>query len=100
MSLPRLNPIEPPWYGPVCPVVWEGWHCEVSPYPDQCALWKIAARNPILRIPLKDFAQREPKMATTKRSSWGRKSSSRLIKTGRGATKRVSVKSGMVKRRK
>jgi hypothetical protein len=20
--------------GPVCPV-WEGWHCEVSPYPDQ-----------------------------------------------------------------
>jgi hypothetical protein len=25
---------EPPWYGPVCPVVWEGWHREVSPYPD------------------------------------------------------------------
>ncbi|MET0943364.1 MAG: group II intron reverse transcriptase/maturase [Mesorhizobium sp.] len=25
---------EPPWYGPVCPVVWEGWHCEMSPYPD------------------------------------------------------------------
>jgi len=23
MSLPKLNPIEPPWYGPVCPVVWE-----------------------------------------------------------------------------
>ena len=22
--LPQLNPIEPPWYGPVCPVVWEG----------------------------------------------------------------------------
>ena len=22
--LPTLNPIEPPWYGPVCPVVWEG----------------------------------------------------------------------------
>jgi hypothetical protein len=20
----RLNPVEPPWYGPVCPVVWEG----------------------------------------------------------------------------
>ena len=34
MFLPRLNPIEPPWYGPVCPVVWEGWHREVSPYPD------------------------------------------------------------------
>ena len=25
----RLNPNEPPWYGPVCPVVWEGWHREV-----------------------------------------------------------------------
>jgi len=25
---------EPPWYGPVCPVVWEGWHREMSPYPD------------------------------------------------------------------
>jgi hypothetical protein len=34
MSLPKLNAIEPPWYGPVCPVVWEGWHREVSPYPD------------------------------------------------------------------
>ncbi len=35
MSLCMLNPIEPPWYGPVCPVVWEGRHREVSPYPDQ-----------------------------------------------------------------
>jgi hypothetical protein len=35
MSLPKPNPVEPPWYGPVCPVVWEGWHREVSPYPDQ-----------------------------------------------------------------
>jgi hypothetical protein len=35
MSLPQLNPVEPPWYGPVCPVVGEGWHREVSPYPDQ-----------------------------------------------------------------
>jgi hypothetical protein len=34
MSLPELNPVEPPWYGPVCPVVGEGWHREVSPYPD------------------------------------------------------------------
>ncbi len=37
MSLPKPNPVEPPWYGPVCPVVWEGWHREVSPYPDQSA---------------------------------------------------------------
>jgi hypothetical protein len=36
MSLPKLNPVEPPWYGPVCPVVGEGWHREVSPYPDLC----------------------------------------------------------------
>ena len=34
MSLSKFNPVEPPWYGPVCPVVWEGWHREVSPYPD------------------------------------------------------------------
>ena len=31
----RLNLGEPPWYGPVCPVVWEGRHREVPPYPDQ-----------------------------------------------------------------
>ena len=29
----KLNPIEPPWYGPVCPVVWEGRRREVSPIP-------------------------------------------------------------------
>ena len=40
MSLPKLNPIEPPWYGPVCPVVWEGWHREVSPYPDPLCMLK------------------------------------------------------------
>src|SRR5207237_7199939 len=34
MSLPQLNPVEPPWYGPVCPVVGEVWHREVSPYPN------------------------------------------------------------------
>src|SRR4029077_12880686 len=31
----RPNSIEPPWYGPVCPVVWEGWRRETFPYPDQ-----------------------------------------------------------------
>lgn len=35
MSLPKLNLIEPPWYGPVCAVVWEGRRREASPYPDQ-----------------------------------------------------------------
>jgi hypothetical protein len=24
----------PSWYGPVCPVVWEGWHREVPNDPD------------------------------------------------------------------
>jgi hypothetical protein len=36
----RLNSIEPPWYGPVCPVVWEGWRRETSPYPDQSPRFK------------------------------------------------------------
>jgi hypothetical protein len=35
MSLLKRNLIEPPWYGPVCPVVWEGRRREASPYPDQ-----------------------------------------------------------------
>ena len=47
----RLNPGEPPWYGPVCPVVWEGRHREVPPYPDhaqRCCmqhLWAHARRG-------------------------------------------------------
>src|SRR5205823_10373450 len=43
--LPTLNPIEPPWYGPVCPVVWEGWRREASPYPDQSANIRLATRR-------------------------------------------------------
>jgi hypothetical protein len=43
MFLPRLNPIEPPWYGPVCPVVWEGWRREASPYPDLRRIFLLAA---------------------------------------------------------
>jgi hypothetical protein len=56
MSLPKLNPVEPPWYGPVCPVVWEGWYREVSPYPDQQplrngarALYKMAVKWQVCR---------------------------------------------------
>src|SRR5580704_18302038 len=30
---------EPPWYGPVCQVVWEGRSREAPPYPD---LWHLA----------------------------------------------------------
>jgi len=43
--LPTLNPIEPPWYGPVCPVVWEGWRREVSPYPDHRPFSVAQLRN-------------------------------------------------------
>jgi hypothetical protein len=49
MSLPQLNPVEPPWYGPVCPVVGEGWHREVSPYPDRHSA--AFARQTALRLP-------------------------------------------------
>jgi len=45
MSLPKLNPVEPPWYGPVCPVVGEGWHREVSSYPDQYAIMRLCVRT-------------------------------------------------------
>ena len=31
----RHNPIEPPWYGPVCPVVWERRSRKAPSYPDQ-----------------------------------------------------------------
>jgi hypothetical protein len=43
--LPKLNPVEPPWYGPVCPVVGERWHREVSPYPDHCPFPAIRRRH-------------------------------------------------------
>ena len=43
----RLNPDEPPWYGPVCPVVWEGRHREVPPYPDQFRYCLIETRSPV-----------------------------------------------------
>jgi hypothetical protein len=44
MSLSKPNPVEPPWYVTVCPVVWEGWHREVSPYPDLRRNLAVAAR--------------------------------------------------------
>ena len=34
MRPPKPHSVEPPWYGPVCPVVWEGWRREAPPYPD------------------------------------------------------------------
>src|SRR6476660_8698658 len=52
MSLPKLNPVEPPWYGPVCPVVGEGWHREVSPYPDQLKIMLKTERASLVLTPL------------------------------------------------
>jgi hypothetical protein len=42
MRPPKPNSVEPPWYGPVCPVVWEGWRREASPYPDQRRIADVA----------------------------------------------------------
>jgi len=39
-----LNLTEPPWYGPVCPVVWEGRSREAPPYPDQLLMNYMAGR--------------------------------------------------------
>ena len=53
MCLPKLNSVEPPRYGSVCQVVWEGRCREASPYPDphslcqrlQSADWRRARRR-------------------------------------------------------
>ena len=57
MFLSRLNPIEPPRYGPVCPVVWEGRCREASPYPDHRRILSVAARSgeSLLSILLQTF---------------------------------------------
>ena len=57
------SPAEPPWYGPVCPVVWEGRHREVPPYPDQLPQGpsvcdKIAASSDCSR-PVNDYVHIE-----------------------------------------
>jgi hypothetical protein len=46
-----FNRIEPPWYGPVCLVVWEGGSCEVPPYPDLFCMALL--RRPLTLRPLK-----------------------------------------------
>ena len=48
MSPQKLNPVEPPWYGPVCPVVWEGRRREASPYPDLRPYFAIFSTPPAL----------------------------------------------------
>ena len=56
MCPPKLNSVEPPRYGSVCQVVWEGRCREASPYPDQCTLCRHRhkihkARNILERLP-------------------------------------------------
>ena len=45
MRPPKPNSVEPPWYGPVCPVVWEGWRREASPYPDLTSIRRSIVRD-------------------------------------------------------
>ena len=50
MRPPKPNSVEPPWYGPVCPVVWEGWRREASPYPDLASTPAVfCAQKPDIR---------------------------------------------------
>ena len=51
MSPSTLNPVEPPWYGPVCPVVWEGRHREVPPYPDARSSGRGSTASPFAAPP-------------------------------------------------
>jgi len=43
--LSKLNPVEPPWYVTRMPGVWEGWHREVSPYPDLMPLKRLSRQD-------------------------------------------------------
>jgi len=49
---PSLTRSNRRWYGPVCPVVWEGWRREASPYPDLAQTAAIARRHPDWKSPL------------------------------------------------
>jgi hypothetical protein len=40
------KPLEPTWYGPVCPVVWEGRSREAPPYPDLWHSFTVTACRP------------------------------------------------------
>ena len=60
MFPPLLNPVEPPWYGPVCQVVWEGRHREASPYPDQSTFALLALIRPQGLSRLPELDQRIP----------------------------------------
>jgi hypothetical protein len=45
MRRPSLTRSKRRWYGPVCPVVWEGWRREASPYPDQSLFSELIAEG-------------------------------------------------------
>ena len=54
MCPPKLNSVEPPRYGPVCPVVWEGRCREAPPYPDltSTAAVRLLGTNVARRVEL------------------------------------------------
>src|SRR5208283_4358317 len=72
MRLPKPNSVEPPWYGPVCPVVWEGWRREASPYPDhnEALAYELAARFYVARG-FEDFARIYMRNARACYLHWG-----------------------------
>jgi hypothetical protein len=43
-ACPSLTRSNRRWYGPICPVVWEGWRREASPYPDHAQIATIRRR--------------------------------------------------------
>ena len=60
MSPQKLNPVEPPWYGPVCLVVWEGRRREASPYPVP------SPTEAFLRLRLAEGDKKSPRFMTIK----------------------------------
>ncbi len=47
MLVKSFNRSEPPWYGPVCLVVWEGWCREAPLYPDCRHIAELGNKNAI-----------------------------------------------------
>ena len=50
--------------GPVCPVVWEGWRREASPYPDQSQIARIRPPHPRFPAKISTPAQTKPTIST------------------------------------
>ena len=47
LIISAFNPSEPPWYGPVCLVVWEGKVRKGLPYPESSLQERALKRGPL-----------------------------------------------------